>query len=316
MAEFNPVLVKELRGRMRGARAFVLLTIYLIILGGVSLLFYAAIADVSSGALDSGRTIGKGLFLLISAVALIEVCFISPTLTSGSIAGEKERQSYDLLVASLLSPWQIVWGKLAAALSFALLLIISIVPMMSLAFLFGGVSLTEVVIALIGLVTTAMFYSTIGLFWSTVLRTTLGANSMSVGTIIMMLLGIPFLALIFSLIFGRDLSPEWLNSIIFKIIAGVFLYSHPFIALQVTEAQIAGGESAFYSHIPIGTDLASRSQLLVPSPWIIYLLLALLFSFILLLISVRMLRPLQNGPGGGRAGRGQSTSEQERRVEE
>jgi len=310
MPDMNPVLIKELRGRMRGARAFVLLTIYLIILGGVSLLFYAAIADVSSGALDSGRTIGKGLFLLISAVALIEVCFISPTLTSGSIAGEKERQSYDLLVASLLSPWQIIWGKLAAALSFALLLIISIVPMMSLAFLFGGVSLTEVVIALIGLVTTAMFYSTIGLFWSTVLRTTLGANSMSVGTIIMMLLGIPFLALIFSLIFGRDLSPEWLNSIIFKIIAGVFLYSHPFIALQVTEAQIAGGESAFYSRIPIGTDLASRSQLLVPSPWIIYLLLALLFSFILLLISVRMLRPLQQAPGGGRAGRGQEPQQE------
>jgi len=306
----SAIIVKELRGRMRGARAFVLLTIYLIILGGVSLLFYAAIADVSSGALDSGRTIGKGLFLLISAVALIEVCFISPTLTSGSIAGEKERQSYDLLIASLLSPWQIVWGKLAAALSFALLLIISIVPMMSLAFLFGGVSLTEVVIALIGLVTTAMFYATIGLFWSTVLRTTLGANSMSVGTIIMMLLGIPFLALIFSLIFGRDLSPEWLNSIIFKIIAGIFLYSHPFIALQVTEAQIAGGESAFYSRIPIGSDLASRGQLLVPSPWIIYLLLALLLSFIMLLMSVRMLRPMQDAPGSARARRDQESQQE------
>ena len=316
MAEFNPVLVKELRGRMRGARAFVLLTIYLIILGGVSLLFYAAIADVSSGALDSGRTIGKGLFVLITAVALIEVCFISPTLTSGSIAGEKERQSYDLLIASLLSPWQISWGKRAAALSFALLLIISIVPMMSLAFLFGGVSLTEVLIGLIGLVTTAIFYSTIGLFWSTALRSTLGANSMSVGTIIMMLLGIPFLALIFSLIFGRDLSPEWLNSIVFKIIAGVFLYSHPFIALQITEAQIAGGESAFYSRISIGNDLASRGQLLVPSPWIIYLLLALLFSFILLLLSVRMLRPLQNAATDTRAEPGQSTPGEERKGQE
>jgi ABC-type transport system involved in multi-copper enzyme maturation permease subunit len=315
MAEFNPVLVKELRSRMRGARAFVLLTIYLVILGGVTLLFYAAIADVSSGTLDSGRTIGKGLFLLISAVSLIEVCFISPTLTSGSIAGEKERQSFDLLIASLLSPWQIIWGKLAAALSFALLLIISIVPMMSLAFLFGGVSLTEVVIALIGLVTTAMFYSTIGIFWSTALRTTLGANSMSVGTIIMMLLGIPFLALIFSLIFGRDLSPEWLNSIIFKVIAGVFLYSHPFIALQVTEAQIAGGESAFYSRISIGTDLVSRGQLLVPSPWIIYLLLALLFSFILLLLSVRMLRPVQEAPTGTRVGRRQSMPGEDRQAE-
>ena len=292
MAEFNPVLVKELRGRMRGARAFVLLSIYLLILSGVTLLFYAAIADISSSDLNSGRTVGKGLFLLISAVALIEVCIITPTLTSGSIAGEKERQSYDLLIASLLSPWQIIWGKLAAALSFALLLILAVVPMMSLAFLFGGVSLTEVLIALIGLVTTAVFYATIGVFWSAALRTTLGANSMSVGTIIMMLLGIPFLGLIFSLIFGRDLSPEWLNSIGFQLLASAFLYSHPFIALQATESQISDGQSAFYSRLSAGT---SANQVLMPSPWIIYLLLALFFSAILVLLSVRMLRPIQNG---------------------
>lgn len=291
MAEFNPVLVKELRSRMRGARAFVLLTIYLIILGGVSLLFYAAIADISSSDLNSGRTIGLSLFLLIAAVALIEVCLITPTLTSGSIAGEKERQSYDLLVASLLSPWQIVWGKLAAALSFALLLILSIVPMMSLAFLFGGVSLTEVLIALAGLVATAVFYASIGVFWSAALRTTLGANSMALGSVILMLLGIPFLALMFTLLFGREISPEWLNSLPFRVVAGIFLYSHPFIALQATEMQIMSGDSAFYTQIALGADLAGRSSLLVPSPWIIYVLLALLFSFLLVLMSVRMIAP-------------------------
>jgi ABC-2 type transport system permease protein len=297
MPELNPVLIKELRGRMRGARAFVLLTIYLLILSAVTLLFYAAIADASSSDLNSGRTIGKGLFLLIAAVALIEVCLITPTLTAGSIAGEKERQTYDLLVASLLSPWQIVWGKLAAALSFALLLVLSIVPMMSLAFLFGGVSLTEVVIALIGLLTTAVFYATIGIFWSTALRSTLGATSLALGSIIMMLLGIPFLALIFSLIFGRELAPEWLSSPVFAYLAGAFLYTHPFIALQTSEMQIASGSNPFYSRITLGAELGGRTNLLVPSPWISYLLLALFFSLILILLTVRMLHPEQDGSG-------------------
>lgn len=294
MAEFNPVLVKELRGRMRGARAFVLLTIYLLILSGVSLLFYAAIADVSASDLNSGRTIGKSLFLLIAAVALIEVCIITPALTAGSIAGERERQSYDLLIASLLSPWQIVWGKLAAALSFALLLILAIVPMMSLAFLFGGVSLTEVLIALAGLVTTAFFYASIGVFWSAALRTTLGANSLALGSVILMLLGIPFIALMFTLIFGRELSPEWINSLVFKFAAGAFLYVHPFIALQMTELQISGGESAFYTRVPLGPDAAGG--ILVPSPWIVYILLALLCSTVLVLLTMRMLRPTPEGP--------------------
>ncbi|MFN8503139.1 ABC transporter permease [Kouleothrix sp.] len=294
MAEFNPVLVKELRSRMRGARAFVLLTIYLLILGGVTLLFYAAIADISASDLNSGRTIGKSMFLLIGAVALIEVCIITPALTAGSIAGEKERQSYDLLIASLLSPWQIIWGKLAAALSFALLLIVSIVPMMSLAFLFGGVSLAEVLVALAGLVATALFYASIGVFWSSALRTTLGANSMSLGTVLLMLLGIPFLALIFTVIFGRDLSPDWINSILFKFAAGAFLYLHPFIALQATEVQIASGGSILYTRVPIGAD-ALGGSIVVPSPWLAYVLLALLLSLVLVLLSVRMLRPGQEG---------------------
>ena len=307
MAEFNPVLVKELRGRMRGARAFVLLTIYLLILSGVSLLFYAAIADVSASDLNSGRTIGKSLFLLIGAVALIEVCIITPALTAGSIAGERERQSYDLLLASLLSPWQIVWGKLAAALSFALLLILAIVPMMSLAFLFGGVSLAEVLIALAGLVATALFYASIGVFWSAALRTTLGANSLALGSVILMLLGIPFLALMFTLIFGRELSPDWINSTIFKIGAGAFLYLHPFIALQATEMDISNGGSALYTRVSLAPDGAG--QLLVPSPWIVYLLLALFFSAVLVLLTMRMLRPMPEGPRRPREPKQRAASE-------
>ena len=54
MPEFNPVLVKELRGRMRGPRAFILLTVYLGILSGAMLMLYQA----SSGQytdLNAGR---------------------------------------------------------------------------------------------------------------------------------------------------------------------------------------------------------------------------------------------------------------------
>src|SRR5262245_58741640 len=122
--ELNPVLVKELRGRMRGPRAFVVLTIYLLILGAVTPLIHAAAGSSSGTDLNAGQRIGKTLFLTIASVALIEVCVITPALTSGSVAGEKERQTYDLLVASLLTPWQIVWGKLGAALAFAMLLIL------------------------------------------------------------------------------------------------------------------------------------------------------------------------------------------------
>ncbi|MFL5806180.1 MAG: hypothetical protein ACJ8CR_31175 [Roseiflexaceae bacterium] len=58
MREINPVLVKELRGRMRGPRAFILLTAYLLILGAVTLLLYAALGSNPGSDLNAGRRFG------------------------------------------------------------------------------------------------------------------------------------------------------------------------------------------------------------------------------------------------------------------
>jgi ABC-2 type transport system permease protein len=286
MREFNPVLVKELRSRMRGPRAFVLLTAYLLILSVATLLLYAALGTNVGSDLNAGRRMGKALFLLIASVALIEVCIITPALTSGGVAGEKERQTYDLLVASLLSPWQIIWGKLGAALAFALLLILAVVPVMSLAFLFGGVTPAEVLIALVGLVMTAVFYATIGLFWSTVMRGTLGATILSLGSVILMVLFTPFLWVTSTLIFARGSNMAIMRSALYIYGGGAFISTNPFIALGLTEVFLSNGDHPLYSIVrPGGRDF------LVPSPWLVYVALAALFSALLLVFSIRMLRP-------------------------
>src|SRR5262245_58527355 len=196
---------------------------------------------------------------------------MTTALTAGGIAGEKERQTYDLLVSSLLSPWQIAWGKLGAALSFALLMIIAVVPLMSLAFLFGGVSLAEVLIALAGLTMTALLYATVGLFWSALMHSTLGATSFALGSIILMLLGIPFVAAIFTLIFGQGAAPDWTRSAIFIYLSGAFVSIHPFIALGLTETLLSNGDSPFFSIVdPQGANVP------IPSPWLAYVVLAAL----------------------------------------
>ena len=64
----------------------------------------------------------------------------------------------------------------------------------------------------------------------------------------------------------------------------------------MTDSQISSGESPFYSRVTIGSDLAARGQILVPSPWITYVLLSLIFSAILVFLTVRMLRPAADAP--------------------
>ncbi len=290
MLELNPILVKDLRSRMRGARAYILLTIYLLVLAGVTLLLYVAVGGSTGSDLNAGRRIGQALFFTIATVALIEVCLITPVLTSGSIAGEKERQTYDLLVASLLTPWQIVWGKLVSALAFALILIVAIVPVMSLAFLFGGVGLTEVLIAIAGLVVTAVLYATIGLFWSAMLQSSLGATSFAIGTVITLLLGIPFLIVIASLILGSSAPSDLLDSIWFIYLSRFITALHPFIALGTTASQLSSGNDAFFEVVRTST-----TNVIVPSPWLLYTLVSLIAVALLLAASVRLVQPVQPG---------------------
>lgn len=292
----NPVLSRELRGRIRGNRALIVLVVYLSIIAAVTLLVYAAAANSFRGGIDdveAGRAIGKTIFITVMTASLIQVCVLTPALTAGAVSGEKERQTYDLLITTLLSPLQIALGKLASALAFAMLLIIAALPMAALAFLFGGVSGTELLIGVAGLMVTAICYATIGLFWSTVMRTTLSATVMALGTVILLLLAIPFLFVVLSLLTGSfDGEP----GVVYIYLMGLLLSAHPFIALGMSAAFLAGGDGPLVVEVP-----SEAGQLLLPSPWLVYIFISVLLTALFLVLAVRLLRPVQYDLPKGKA---------------
>src|SRR3954463_4400854 len=146
----NPVVLKELRGRMRGMRAFVVMTIYLALMSGFTTLLYVLYSSsLNYYGFTSGGTIGRVLFVGIVGVELFLVTFIAPTFTAGAISGERERQTYDLLRTTLLPARSLVVGKLISALSYVLLLLLAAIPLQSIAFLFGGVTESEVVLSFV-----------------------------------------------------------------------------------------------------------------------------------------------------------------------
>jgi hypothetical protein len=287
----NPVLIKELRSRMRGNRAMIILTVYLSIIGVVTLLVYLSVASRATfGAnnFEIGRIIGRSIFTTVMVMALALVCIITPSLTSGGIAGEKERQSYDLLVTTMLAPWQIALGKLMSALAFAVVLIISVLPMAGLAFLFGGVSGTELLLGMVGLLVSAVLYASLGLMWSTIMRGTLGATVMAQGTVLLWLLGVPFLIVVVGTVFfDRAGWNDITSSPLFVYAAGVVLCSHPFIALGITQALLLEGENPFFFTF----DSGQGQELLAPSPWLAYTVIGLGLALVFFAISSYMLRP-------------------------
>ena len=198
----NPVILKELRGLMRGRRAFLLLTGYIAVLGIFIGLMYISLQAQSSFTQSDPQFrqgVGKAIFGAVVLLELLLVSFIAPALTSGAITAERERQTFDLLRTTLISARSLVFGKLGAALVYLLLLIFAALPIQSLAFLLGGVGLAELLISGLLLVVTALFFSALGLFFSSFLRRTLASTVTSYGAIVVsyIALGLAFFLVVF-----------------------------------------------------------------------------------------------------------------------
>src|SRR3972149_5434733 len=133
----NPVVMKELRGRMRGGKAFVILTIYLLLLStAISIVFLAFTASQNPvGSSDVRQVLGKAIFGMVVGMELFTVSFIAPALTSGAISSEREHQTFDLLRTTLLPARSFVLGKLFSSLFYIVLLLFAALPLQSLAFL-------------------------------------------------------------------------------------------------------------------------------------------------------------------------------------
>jgi hypothetical protein len=75
-----------------------------------------------------------------------------------------------MLLCSRISSFSLVAGKLVAGVANTLLLIAAAVPLFSLVFFFGGISLQQVLMALLIYIVTTLLVGTAGLFFSTLVR--------------------------------------------------------------------------------------------------------------------------------------------------
>ena len=192
----STIMVKELRSRMRGRRAFVILTIYLGLLAlityGAYLLAAPAARGGFAGAIGQSNTsaiIGQSIFTLLSIFQLILICFIAPGFTAGQISLEREKQTLDLLVSTPMRPGAIVIGKLLAALAFVMLMIVAAVPITAIVLMYGGASVEDIVRQQVVLLATAVLLGAIGLFFSSLLKRTQAATVLSYITMLALTLG-------------------------------------------------------------------------------------------------------------------------------
>lgn len=260
------IMVKELRSRMRGRRAFVVLTLYLAVLALITYGVYVVVAPVARaagggiglGQANASAFIGQSIFAVLSVFQLILVSIIAPAFTAGQISLEREKQTLDLLMTTPLRPGAIIIGKLLTALAFVVLMIVAAIPICAIVLMYGGASVDDIVRQQVVLLAVAVGFGAVGIFASALMQRTQAATVVAYCTVLALTLGT---AMVFTFwnelatsnesgfaIAEPDAAPEQLR------------YLNPMVGmLDVVSGVEASGPTRFTSPLYelFGTDLAS-----------------------------------------------------------
>jgi ABC-type transport system involved in multi-copper enzyme maturation permease subunit len=87
---------------------------------------------------------GSLLFRLLSVVQLALALFFAPVVAGSSISAEKDRRTFELLLMTDLTNWEIVMGKLFGSLLQMIVLLASAFPIFAICLLLGGASFEQI----------------------------------------------------------------------------------------------------------------------------------------------------------------------------
>lgn len=287
LSAVGTIMVKELRSRMRGRRAFVVLTVYLGILALIAYGAYVVIVPSVraqggfGGPVNASAMVGQAIFILLSFFQLLLVCFIAPAFTAGAVSLEREKQTLDLLVSTPMRPGAIIVGKLLAALAFVFLMIVAAVPLSALVLLYGGAEAEDIVRQQIVLLATAVGLGAIGLFYSALIKRTQAATVLTYITMLALTVGTVLLFIFWSAVIVRgneeagrfgglnDRAPEWLvypNPVVAMIDVVAETEGESFGGMSQVLAQIRGVEVGFNDFGGAVIDCAPGQACPMPEP--------------------------------------------------
>lgn len=298
----NPIITKELRHRMRGWQGILGLAFCITMLGGLAVIAYATIANDSFEYRDYYQTyssrsqqLGTNYFMVVFIGQLLLIGFLTPVFSAATLAGEKQRQTYEVLLVTLLKPRDIVLGKLLSALAYSLLITIAGLPIASIAFVMGGVAIDQLVIAIVIMLATSFLLGTIGVFWSSFCRTAMVAGIATYINLGIFLFVIPLgiyigTQLIYRLIstnysyFGDITYGDTIGRDIMSWICSV----NPIYAIFATDSILkyrADSNILFYGNWAGDWNL---------TPFLRFLIIASLLSLVYLKFSIQNITPLDN----------------------
>ena len=179
--QMNPIVKKDIRVQARSMRICWGLFAYEAIM---ALVFFLAMFLFQQENVYSNTNIYSNIVMLYPILAVTQIIILGvvvPIRTASSISGEKERQTFDIMMTTSMTPFSIIAGKVMTAMIQGIFFVVAGMPVMALAFVIGGMSRAYLFWFLAIAVLVSLFSASIGIFCSSVCKKSITAVIMSYG---------------------------------------------------------------------------------------------------------------------------------------
>ncbi len=235
----NPIFKREEMLMNRGYNLTLMITLINTVMGVLVLLNLYSVSQRAMATGEIRYTTFLDLYHVIAISGLLLLLLLGPALTASSISGERERKTLGMLLTTQLTPWDIVFGKFLTAISTVGVLIFSTLPVAMTAFIYGGVSMKELLYVLVVYFVAAVFSASVGMFFSSLSKTTATAIG---GSYSMLFLLTVFLMYVFVYV---EL-PRVSDTLLLFLVAIFFLFLS-FLFLWVSQWRITPGHNSLFS---------------------------------------------------------------------
>ena len=173
----NPILSFSATRRMRSFKTLLIAAVYVVVMLAVTLLIMGRLLG-NEATFHSIRN-SVTCYQAQMVTQFILILLIAPAMTSGAIAGERERQTLELLLVTNTRSFRIVIGKAMESFAMLALLIVCGFPVMCLTMIAGAVTLPQILIGELFLLLIAFAAVSVGVFSSTLARSTVASGVIS-----------------------------------------------------------------------------------------------------------------------------------------
>lgn len=194
--QINPILIKDMKVRARIVKIPIFVMVYNAVLAFIAIVMLVSSADTFG---TSGRPDYRVMNEVFAGMGMVQcalIILVTLIVAAGGFSNEREKGTLDILLMTPVRTWELVNGKLIAAILTGFIFTFSSLPIMALGTIYGGTDVMDIVYLQCILLILSVTAASIGLLCSSISKKTSVSVTFSLIVEAVLLVG-PFILLDF-----------------------------------------------------------------------------------------------------------------------